>query len=568
MRTADGSRRQHPYPTSPARGPADEHGRPQRPERERFQPVATLDFSGFDALNTARPAPPPTRSEALGDAVPDVSPTVGVEPAAAPPSATSRPAQQPEPPHRDVPASAPAGDDPFHVLDAQRGRSESARRPQGRPVPDVEPFGDDLFGDFDAEDDEAGPSVARVPAEAAATRRRSRSVAFGRRVLSLDRPEKKPRQDRPPRGGNGDPAWLAGLDEPAPQTPDDKRPTPRRGPDRSDVPLLPSAPRRPSRTTAARADDLEMAAAPRGFTTVLWLWVARVAVAVVFLAGVNQVFVKPFRTVKPIAAAVTMDIAASQQAAARYVSDYLSFLPGRGPAQLAALQSDVAETSGAALSQWSGTGYLRVDSVLPGQVAAVDATHSVVSVAALVRTATPPKQTAAEVATPAGAAITGADPGPVPTGWTDLGSRWIQLTVPVQLTGIGVQVSGEGPVFAGENPQLVAEPAGTQVDQGVSTATTSVATSLLTAYAASDLSYLAAPGASLDGLHSAVKLVSVTGWSVSLPPGSTTTGFGAGLVTWQLTGTDLHIAQPYAVALTNSQGRWYGAALSPNPAAQ
>ena len=570
MRTADGSRRQHPYPTAPARGPADANARPQRPERERFQPVATLDFSGFDALNTARPAPPPpTRSEAPGDAVPDASPTVGVEPAAAPPSATTRPAQQPEPPHRDVPASAPAGDDPFDGLDAQRGRSESARRPQGRPVPDVEPFVDDLFGDFDAEDDEAGPSVARVPSEPAGRRRRSRSVAFGRRVLGLDRPEKKPRQDRPPRGGNGDPAWLVGLDEPAPQSANDNRPTPRRGRDRSDVPLLPSAPRRPSRTTTAGADDLEMTAAPRGFTTVLWLWVARVAVAVVFLAGVNQVFVKPFRTVKPIATAVTMDIAASQQAAARYVSDYLSFLPGRGPAQLAALQNDVAGTSGAALAQWSGTGYLRVDSVLPGQVVPVDATHSVVSVAALVRTATPPpKQTAAEVATPAGAAVTGANPGPVPTGWTDLGSRWIQLTVPVQLTGIGVRVSGEGAVFAGENPQLVAEPAGAQVDQGVSTATTGVANSLLTAYASSDLSYLAAPGVSLNGLHSAAKLVSVTGWSVSLPPGSTTTGFGAGLVTWQLTGTDLLIAQPYAIALTNSQGRWYGAALSPNPAAQ
>ena len=312
-----------------------------------------------------------------------------------------------------------------------------------------------------------------------------------------------------------------------------------------------------------------MTAAPRGFTTVLWLWVARVAVAVVFLAGANQVFVKPFRTVKPAAATVTMDTAASQQAAARYVSDYLNFLPGRGPLQLAALQGDVAGSSGAALSQWSGTGYLRVESVLPGQVVPVGPTSSVVSVAALVRTATPPaQQTASEVATPAGAALSGADPGPVPTGWTDLGSRWIQLTVPVQMTGVGVRVAVAGAVFAGETLQLVSEPAAAQVDQGVSGATTSVAASLLTAYASSDLSYLAAPGVSLVGLHRAVTLVSVTGWSVSMPPGSTGAGFGTGLVTWQLTGTDLHIAQPYAIALTNSQGRWYGAALSPNPTAQ
>ena len=572
MRTAGSSRRQHPYPTSHVRGAADEPAMPQRPAQEQFQPVATLDFSGFDALNTARPVrQPPAPHEATDPAVQNDAPTVDVEPVAVLPPATAQPAQQRKPLDLDAPTSGTAGDDPFDGLYVPGGRSESERGSGSRPVPYDEPY-DDLLIDFDeesAEDDEAALPAYRPGAGPAATRRRGRSVTFSRRVLGLDLPEKKPRQGRRPRGGNDDPAWLAGLDQPALQTTDDNHPKPRLARDLHDAPLLLSAPQRPSRTRAAGADDLEMTAAPRGFTTVLWLWVARVAVAVVFLAGANQVFVKPFRTVKPAAATVTMDTAASQQAAARYVSDYLNFLPGRGPLQLAALQGDVAGSSGAALSQWSGTGYLRVESVLPGQVVPVGPTSSVVSVAALVRTATPPaQQTASEVATPAGAALSGADPGPVPTGWTDLGSRWIQLTVPVQMTGVGVRVAVAGAVFAGETLQLVSEPAAAQVDQGVSAATTSVAASLLTAYASSDLSYLAAPGVSLVGLHRAVTLVSVTGWSVSMPPGSTGAGFGTGLVTWQLTGTDLHIAQPYAIALTNSQGRWYGAALSPNPTAQ
>jgi hypothetical protein len=295
--------------------------------------------------------------------------------------------------------------------------------------------------------------------------------------------------------------------------------------------------------------------------------VARVAVAVIFLAGVNQVFVKPFQKVKPVAAAVNVDVAASQQAAARYVKDYLSFLPGRAAAQLAALRNDVTENAGAALAQWSGTGYLRVDAVLPGHVVPTDPTHSLVSVAALTHTAMPAKKTATGEAAH-GAAAAGADPGPVPAGWTDLGSRWIQLTVPVQLTGAGVRVSGEGAVFAGESPLPTTDPAGAQGDQSVSAATIAAATSLFTAYASSNLSYLAAPGVSLSGLHGAVALLSLTGWSVSLLPGSPAAGFGSGLVTWQLAGTDLRITQPYAAALTKSQGRWYGAALGPDPAAR
>ena len=528
-----------------------------QPAGERLQPVATLDFSGFDVLNAAAT---PVATKPLTPAL----------------------TQQPGPPAR-TPIESPGTRQRTRRLSTFKGRRPIGQGGRDKPSSEqaiavqqtdhhashrieqtagvVEPF-----DDWDADDpEEFDDPTPRQPPRSAPVPSRSRFVRFSRNALGLDRPE-KPRHGRLPSGGEDDPAWLAGLDQPAPQVFDDD-PNARGGrrvP--ADAPLTGPAPTR-SRLAAEKPDGVEVTAAPRGFAAVLWLWVARVAVALIFLAGVNQVFIKPFRSTPAAIVMVPMNTAASQQAAARYVSDYLSFRPGGGSAQLAALENDAVAPAGAAVAQWTGTGYLRTDTVLPGEVTSVDATHATVAVAARIHLAAPPARDAAS-STAAAAAPPGADPGPIPAGWTDLGSRWIELTVPVQLSNAAVLVSSEGAVFAGEAPPVIDQPAGSQVDNTVTTATQSVATSLLTAYASSNVAYLAAPGVSLAGLHDAVSLVSLAGWSVSLPPGSTTTGFGAGLVTWQLTGTDLHITQPYAVALTNSQGRWYGAALSPNPAAQ
>ena len=559
MRTDTG--RRQPRPTGRVSGddevPASSAG--------QFRPVATLDFSAFGALNAAKPAVVPAPSQ------PSLAAAV-----ATPPTATYAQHAEYQRPERSgdgavgATPSADPGDahllhvDPFDDLGLSQDELDSEQVPRDRRAP-----GDDLFVDLDFDfepEDQDGPLVSGQQARRVSGRRRSRVTVLSRRVLGLDRPG-RPRQGRPPRGGEDDPAWLTGLDQPAPPVRDHNPKARRRRRVPAEAPVTTPGPARRSRP-AAELEGVEVTAAPRGFAAVLWLWVARVALVVIFLAGVNQVFVKPFRTAKSVAAAVSLDVAASQQAAARFVSDYLTYLPGRGAAQLAALQNDVAGPAGApAAAQWSGTGFLRADSVLPGQVVAVDPTHSLVSVAALVHTAMPAAKRPQDQA-PAKVQLVGADPGSVPTGWTDLGGRWVQLTVPVQATGAGIRVSGEGAVFSGEVPQLVAEPAGAQVDQGVTTATQPAGAALLAAYASSNLSYLAAPGVSLEGLNGAVSLVSLTGWSVSLPPGGGTAGAGTGLVTWQLAGTDLHIAQPYAVALTNSQGRWYGAALSPDPATQ
>ena len=542
-------------------------------------PVATLDFSGFDALNSAiaQAAPAETTDQLSPAPRPDdaVDRPSSASPAPASgggpvdrsiskaPRRTRRPAAS-EPDLLDVATSAIENADVKSELgEKERVSSGGASRLADAPVHDLDldADDDDWFGN-DEEADPPGRSRREPPV-------RRGLVKFGRKVLGLERPDKsrRPAAPHPVADQEDDPVWLQGLSEAAPTATPTKRGNRRNSRPAEDPQAGPTPGRRTRTSLSPVVDDVEVSAAPRRFTAGLWLWVARVALAVIFLAGVNQVFIKPFRTPKPAVVAATLDTAGSAQAASRYVSDYLSFLPGRGPAQLAALTNDVVGSAGAALAQWTGTGYLRVEAVLPGQVTSLDGTHSVVAVAARIHTAMPTAKTAqAAVSSPG----VGADPGSVPAGWTDLGSRWITLVVPVQASGASIRVSGEGAVFAGEPPQLITEPAGAQVDQAVTTATQPVATSLLTAYALSNLSYLAAPGVSLNGLQGAVTFVSLTGWSLSLPPGATNpgAGTGVGLVTWQLAGTDLHIAQPYAIALTSSQGRWYGAALSPNPAAQ
>jgi len=183
---------------------------------------------------------------------------------------------------------------------------------------------------------------------------------------------------------------------------------------------------------------------------------------------------------------------------------------------------------------------------------------------------TPPPETTAEVGTAAVPSGSASDPGAVPAGWTDLGSRWLTLAVPVQSSAGVVKVSPSGAVLSGEAPNLVTSDPAWLADPATTTATASVLTSFFPAYAQSNAGYLAEPGVDLAGLAGTVTAASVTGWNVLVPPapvsGSASpasSGVGAAAVTWQLAGTDLQIQQSYSVALTSSQSRWYIAALSP-----
>ncbi len=184
--------------------------------------------------------------------------------------------------------------------------------------------------------------------------------------------------------------------------------------------------------------------------------------------------------------------------------------------------------------------------------------------------AIPAPETTAEVGTAAVPAGSASDPGAVPAGWTDLGSRWLTLAVPVQSSAGGVKVSPSGAVLSGEAPNLVTADPAWLADPATTTATASVVTSFFPAYAQSNAGYLAEPGVDLAGLAGTVTVASVTGWNVLVPPApvsgsaaAASSGVGAAAVTWQLAGTDLQIQQSYSIALTSSQSRWYIAALSP-----
>ena len=415
---------------------------------------------------------------------------------------------------------------------------------------DDDPFGWGPDGDSpDAENPGDEPASTRSgrkhhPEPAAATPRpRSAALRVTRKILGLDR-----RQARP----------ASPAEVPVPQT----------HPAAVDVPASPT--RRPQ-----DADDFEVAAGPRGFAAVFWRWTARVLVVVLLVAGVNQLFIKPLHhTAAGPATAADIDPAVARQIAARYAADYLSYSPGRTGANLPALTADSVATASTSTQLFSGAGYVTADLVQPGQIVTVDATHVLVAEAVRIHLAIPPAGTAAPqpaASTPAASPPdTANNPGPVPDRWTDLGERWLSMTVPVESTPAGLRVSASGGVFTGEPPTVITPIAGSNSDAATAATTAAVAPAFFTGYAASDVSYLIPPGAPVTGLGGAVTFVSLADWTVQTAAdtgtgtaATPTAGIGTAAVTWQLAGSTLQITQAYALSLTFTSGRWYTAALGP-----
>lgn len=458
-----------------------------------------------------------------------------------------------------------------------------------------------------------GPAApAAVTASPATGRRRGGVVGALRAVAGLDREPVRVAGKQKRRGAGKDraPQWLEGLAQ-TPPAPPARTASPAAGPAQEErapstarpgrrlrrrsgsMPL--PAPSEPDvalgpRTKASRrrpgASDIEVMRAPRGFSAALGRTALFVVLAAVALAGVKQIFINPFlpHSTPAVSAAEAFDKQGASAAATRYATDYLSFSPASSAAGAAALHADVAADSDAGGSRWwQGSGYLRADTALPGAVRVVDATHALVTVSVRVHVAMPPAKAPAKgptVPAPVGPAGSAADPGTVPAGWTDLGARWLVLTVPVVVGDGGLAtVTGGGAVFTAEAPQVVTAPDGAQNDTTLSRDTQATATTLFSSYARSDVGYVTAPGATIRGLAGAVTLVGLPQWNTAVPKpaaGSSTTAAapatsatGNGTVTWQLVGTDLQIAQPYALAMTFNESRWYidriGPQLSSTP---
>lgn len=435
-----------------------------------------------------------------------------------------------------TPPPAPPADRPTRIPDV--------RHTEDRDYLDDDPFAWDPDGDSpDADKPGDGPASTRSGRkhhpEPAAPRPRSAALRVTRKILGLDRGPARP----------ADPA---------------EAPVVQNHPAAVDVPASPV--RRPQ-----EADDFEVAAAPRGFAAVFWRWTARVLVVVLLVAGVNQLFIKPLHHAAAGPAAVAaIDPAVAGQIAARYAADYLSYSPGRAEANLPALTADSVATASTSTQLFSGAGYVAADLVQPGQIVTVDAIHVLVAETVRIHLAVPPAGTAAPQpagSTPAAPPGSAGDPGAVPPGWTDLGERWLSITVPVESTPAGLRVSASGGVFTGEPPTVITPIAGANPDAATTAATAAVGTAFFTGYAASDVSYLIPPGAPVTGLGGAATFVSLADWTVHTAPAGTgpaatpTAGIGTAAVTWQLAGTDVQITQTYALSLTFTSGRWYTAAL-------
>ena len=518
------------------------------------------------------------------DDVDTAAPTRSAEPGIAPASATVLPVKIPE--ARNPPTSLPAEPAPAtftaHALVTSQdpdGDVSGRVNPQKLWGSDGDLAAGEQFGDVDQVPPARAARRTARPPRVKSPKTHAKFVTGMRLLVGLDR--KVPSAGKGKRSNGGDPDWLVDPDQDttplaAEDVPEDLDAGGGPQPDRHSV----NQSATPVRAALLRRglidpdSDLEVVKAPREWSSMVRRGLLVTVLVLFMVAGIKQVLWNPIFGVKtPTTAVAGMNVTAADAAATRYALDYFSYSPASAAAGQSALQTDVVGGTDITAVRWSGTGYLHADSALPGAMHLTDPTHAVVQVTVRVSLGMPPAPKPGAAAAPATttAAVPSAataDPGVLPAGWTDLGSRWLMVSVPIDASSGTRKVAASGPVLSGENPGQVTAPAGAVGDTTTSQATQGVASSFFTAYAKSDVAYLVAPGVSLQGLAGAVTLTSLTNWTVAVPAGTTgsatpTSAVGTGTVTWQITGTDLQIKQQYSMALSNSQSRWYAAALSP-----
>lgn len=321
---------------------------------------------------------------------------------------------------------------------------------------------------------------------------------------------------------------------------------------------------------AATGPDHGFALGPhkRG-TSVGWTWAVRIMVGLLLFAGLRVAVIVPiasaFRSAPPPrAVAAGLDQDDARRLAAQFTADYWSYdssnATGRATALARWMNSDPASAP-----RIAGPGQLRADVVTPGAVVAAGPDAVVVQTTARVTPAHLPGSGSAATAAPATVSAApgeAADPGPAQNPWTASRPVWLSLDVVVTRTG-GLHVASAA--LSGDRPVALTKPTN-EVDTTVSGGTGDLPKQVFTALSGSgQLAYLTVPHVQLTGLQGVVSLVDVSGWSVAADHSGTASGsrYATADVTWQLTGTQVSVTQPYALTISDVEGRWLLGAAGP-----
>lgn len=288
-----------------------------------------------------------------------------------------------------------------------------------------------------------------------------------------------------------------------------------------------------------------------------WLWLRNAAAILLILAGLNQLVLKPVRgwfapAKAPSAVAQQVDAAAAAAIAASFSVDYLSYAAASVAARETALRSwidpKLANVS-AQVGAWSGSSVVLANTPTTGEVVPVGSGSAVVAVTVRLQPFAAPSggssQSAPGIAAPPQLGAAAYVPA-IPAGYTVVTPFWVRLLVPITTRDNHLVVSGS-PVFSGDSADPIILPKG-DLDTDATDALSSKAKKIFGAYAASDLSYITAPGATLRGLAGVVGSDDISDAAVMV---STRDGqrWGSVSVQWTLIGTDLRITQKYGIAL-------------------
>ncbi len=184
------------------------------------------------------------------------------------------------------------------------------------------------------------------------------------------------------------------------------------------APAPPTSPASPWQTAATPAPDHDdvfaafATAKRRRSGHAAWVWLRNIAVALIVLAGINQLVIHPIRDLlssekKAPPAQVTLDLVAAGGVAAGFATDYLSYGgPDYTKHRHAALAQWVAPGEGTAVTTatWSGEAVLRADSPVVQSSRAVGEDAASIAVLVRVQAYTPtggPSPTTATTSVPA-----------------------------------------------------------------------------------------------------------------------------------------------------------------------